>query len=153
MAVALPRQAPSTPRRRPTTAPKPRPVDGGRARKTTKRTSTLNGKATIHRSTAGRASVGARPFRIAAIIAVVGVILSMIVYLHVASLRATMQAGALHAQVEQTRNDAANVQAQTEQRLADGRVERAAAAYGMVLVPSEAMQTLKLRIPKDLQTN
>ena len=86
-------------------------------------------------------------------IAVVGVILSMIVYLHVSSLRATMRAGALHAQVEETRNDAANVQAQTEQRLADGRVERAAAAYGMVLVPSEAMQTLKIRIPEGLQTN
>jgi len=153
MAVALPRQAPSAPRRRTTAAPTSRPVDGGRARKAPKRASTLNGKATIHRSTAGRASVGARPFRIAAIIAVVGVILSMIVYLHVASLRATMQAGALRAQVEQTQNDAANVQAQTEQRLADGRVERAAAAYGMVLVPSEAMQTLKIRIPKDLQTN
>ena len=35
----------------------------------------------------------------------------------------------------------------------DGRVERAAAAYGMVLVPSEAMQTLKVRIPKGLQTH
>ena len=80
-------------------------------------------------------------------------ILSVIVYLHVSSLRATMQAGELRAYVEQTQNDAANVQAQTEQRLADGRVERAAAASGMVLVPSEAMQTLKIRIPKDLQTN
>jgi len=77
----------------------------------------------------------------------------MIVYLHVSSLRATMQAGELRAYVEQTQNDAANVQAQTERRLADGRVERAAAAYGMVLVPSEAMQSLKIRIPKDLQTN
>ncbi|MGI9187294.1 MAG: hypothetical protein ACR2J9_07215 [Gaiellales bacterium] len=152
MAVAIPRQAPAEPRRRPA-APKQRPVDGGRSRTTAKRASTLNGKATIHRSTASRASVGARPFRIAAVIATVGVILSVIVYLHVASLRATMQAGELRAQVEQTQNDAANVQAQTEQRLADGRVERAAAAYGMVLVPSEAMQTLKIRIPKDLQTN
>lgn len=152
MAVAIPHQAPAAPRRRPA-APKQRPVDGGRARKAAKGTSTLNGKATIHRSTGSRAAVGARPFRIAALIAVVGVILSMIVYLHVASLRATMQAGALHAQVEETRNDAANVQAQTEQRLADGRVERAAAAYGMVLVPSEAMQTLKIRLPEGLQTN
>jgi len=153
MAVAIPRQAPAAPRRRPSAAPKPRPVDGGRSRTAPKRPSTIKGKATIHRSTAGRASVGARPFRIAAIIAVVGVILSMIVYLHVASLRATMQAGELRSQVEQTQNDAANVQAQTEQRLADGRVERAAAAYGMVLVPSEAMQTLKVRIPKGLQTH
>lgn len=152
MAVAIPRQAPAAPRRRPA-APKQRPVDGGRARKAAKGTATLKGKATIHRSTASRASVGSRPFRIAAVIALVGVILSMIVYLHVSSLRATMQAGELRAQVEQTQNDAANVQAQTEQRLADGRVERAAAAYGMVLVPSEAMQTLKIRIPKDLQTN
>lgn len=151
MAVAIPRQAPTAPRRRPA-APTQRPVDGSRARKSAKGASTINRKATIHRST-GRASVGARPFRIAAVIALVGVILSVIVYLHVSSLRATMQAGALQAQVEQTRNDAANVQAQTEQRLADGRVERAAAAYGMVLVPSEAMQTLKVRIPEDLQTN
>jgi hypothetical protein len=152
MAVAIPRQAPTTPRRRPA-APKPRPVKGGRSRATAKRQSTLNGKATIHRS-AARASVGGRlaPFRIAAIIALIGVILSVIVYLHVSSLRATMQAGELRAQVEQTRNDASNVQAQTEQRLADGRVERAAAAYGMVLVPSEAMQTLKVKIPKDAQT-
>ena len=152
MAVAIPRQAPSAPRRRPTAAPRPRPVDGGRSRTAPKRASGIKGKATIHRSTS-RASVGGRPFRIAAVIGLVGVILSMIVYLHVASLRATMQAGALRAQVEQTQNDAANVQAQTEQRLADGRVERAAAAYGMVLVPSEAMQTLKVRIPKDLQTH
>ena len=153
MAVAIPRQAPAAPRRRPSAAPKPRPVDGGRSRTAPKRPSTIKGKATIHRSTATRASVGSRPFRIAAIIAIVGVILSMIVYLHVASLRATMQAGELRSQVEQTQNDAANVQAQTEQRLADGRVERAAAAYGMVLVPSEAMQTLKVRIPKALQTH
>ena len=153
MAVAIPRQAPVKPRRRPTAAPKSVPVDGRRSRKAPKGATTLKGKATIHRSSASRASVGSRPFRIAAMITVVGVILSMIVYLHVASLRATMQAGELRAQVEQTQNDAANVQAQTEQRLADGRVERAAAAYGMVLVPSEAMQTLKVRIPKDLQTH
>ena len=153
MAVALPRQAPTTPRRRPAAAPKPRPVGGGRSRTAAKSTPMLKRKATIHRSSTSRASVGGRPFRIAAIIALVGVILSVIVYLHVSSLRATMQAGELRAYVEQTQNDAANVQAQTEQRLADGRVERAAAAYGMVLVPSEAMQTLKIRIPKDLQTN
>ena len=151
MAVAIPRQAPA--RRRPAAAPKAQPVDGGRRRGAPKRASTLSAKATIHRSSTTRASVGARPFRVAAILALVGVILSMIVYLHVSSLRATMQAGELRAQVEQTQNDAANVQAQTEQRLADGRVERAAAAYGMVLVPSEAMQTLKVRIPEGLQTH
>ena len=152
MAVAIPRQAPSAPRRRPAAAPRPKPVDGGRPRSAPKRPSSIKGKATIHR-TSGRASVGGRPFRIAAVIGLVGVILSMIVYLHVSSLRSTMQAGELRAQVEQTQNDAANVQAQTEQRLADGRVERAAAAYGMVLVPSEAMQTLKVRIPEGLQTH
>ena len=154
MAVAIPRQAPPAPRRRPSAAPRPRPAAGGSTRTAPKRPSTLNGRATINRSTS-RASVGGRlaPFRIAAMIAVIGVILSMIVYLHVSSLRATMQAGELRAQVEQTQNDAANVQGQTEQRLADGRVERAAAAYGMVLVPSEAMQTLKVRIPEALQTH
>jgi hypothetical protein len=60
-----------------------------------------------------------------------------------------MQAGELRTQIEATQNDAANIQAETEQRLADGRVERAAAAYGMVLVPSQAMRTLPISIPKD----
>lgn len=83
----------------------------------------------------------------------IGVILSLVVFLHVASLRSTMQAGQLRSQVEATRNDAANIQAETEQRLADGRVERAAAAYGMVLVPSEAMRTLAVKLPKDRQTH
>lgn len=86
-------------------------------------------------------------------IAIIGVVLSLVVYLHVSSLRGTMQAGELRTQVEATQNDAANIQAETEQRLADGRVERAAAAYGMVLVPSQAMRTLPIRIPKDQQTN
>ncbi|MBJ7249285.1 MAG: hypothetical protein JHD05_07065 [Thermoleophilia bacterium] len=85
-------------------------------------------------------------------IAIIGVVLSVVVYLHVSSLRGTMQAGELRTQVEATQNDAANIQAETEQRLADGRVERAAAAYGMVLVPSQAMRTLPIRIPKDQQT-
>ena len=82
-------------------------------------------------------------------IAIIGVVLSLVVYLHVSSLRGTMQAGELRTQVEATQNDAANIQAETEQRLADGRVERAAAAYGMVLVPSQAMRTLPISIPKD----
>jgi hypothetical protein len=86
-------------------------------------------------------------------IAIIGVVLSLVVYLHVSSLRGTMQAGELRTQVEATQNDAANIQAETEQRLADGRVERAAAAYGMVLVPSQAMRTLPISIPKDQQTN
>lgn len=86
-------------------------------------------------------------------IALIGVVLSLVVYLHVSSLRGTMQAGELRTQVEATQNDATNIQAETEQRLADGRVERAAAAYGMVLVPSQAMRTLPIRIPKDQQTN
>jgi hypothetical protein len=85
-------------------------------------------------------------------IAIIGVVLSVVVYLHVSSLRGTMQAGELRTQVEATQNDAANIQAETEQRLADGRVERAAAAYGMVLVPSQAMRTLPISIPKDQQT-
>jgi hypothetical protein len=85
-------------------------------------------------------------------IAIIGVVLSLVVYLHVSSLRGTMQAGELRTQVEATQNDAANIQAETEQRLADGRVERAAAAYGMVLVPSQAMRTLPISIPKDQQT-
>ncbi|MGI9116808.1 MAG: hypothetical protein ACR2JV_04125, partial [Gaiellales bacterium] len=135
----------------PRSAPRPRPVDGRRARGAG--TSTLNGKATIHRA-GSRAAVGGRlaPFRVAAMITAIGLVLSLVVYLHVASLRATMQAGELRAQVEATQNDAANIQAQTAQRLADGRVERAAAAYGMVLVPSDAMRTLDVRIPRDLQT-
>ena len=146
MAVAIP----SAPPRRTRAVPKPAPVRGGRK---AARTNTVGRKATIHRAPA-RAKVGGRlaPFRIAAVIGLIGVILSMIVYLHVASLRATMQAGALRAQVEQTQSDAANIQAQTEQRLADGRVERAAAAYGMVLVPSQAMRTLRVSIPKALQS-
>jgi hypothetical protein len=86
-------------------------------------------------------------------IAIIGVVLSLVVYLHVSSLRGTMQAGELRTQVEATQNDAANIQAETEQRLADGRVERAAAAYGMVLVPSQAMRTLAIRIPKDQQAH
>lgn len=86
-------------------------------------------------------------------IAIIGVVLSLVVYLHVSSLRGTMQAGELRTQVEATQNDATNIQAETEQRLADGRVERAAAAYGMVLVPSQAMRTLPISIPKDQQTN
>jgi hypothetical protein len=85
-------------------------------------------------------------------IAMVGVVLSLVVYLHASSLRGTMQAGELRTQIEATQNDAANIQAETEQRLADGRVERAAAAYGMVLVPSQAMRTLPISIPKDQQT-
>ena len=137
-----------------TTAAAPIKLRRASSRTTTTGASALKGKAKIHRSQS-RAAVGGRlaPFRIAAVIALIGVILSMIVYLHVSSLRATMQAGELRAQVEQTQNDAANVQAQTEQRLADGRVERAAAAYGMVMVPSEAMQALKVRIPEALQTS
>ena len=86
-------------------------------------------------------------------IAIIGVVLSLVVYLHASSLRGTMQAGELRTQVEATQNDAANIQAETEQRLADGRVERAAAAYGMVLVPSQAMRMLPISIPKDQQTN
>lgn len=154
MAVAIPRPTPAKPRRRPAAAPRPRPVGGARTRPPATGAAALKGKAKIHRSQS-RAAVGGRlaPFRIAAVIALIGVILSMIVYLHVSSLRATMQAGELRAQVEQTQNDAANVQAQTEQRLADGRVERAAAAYGMVMVPSEAMKALKVRIPEALQTS
>jgi hypothetical protein len=146
MAVAIP----SAPPRRTRAVPKPAPVRSGRK---AARSNTVGRKATIHRAPA-RAKVGGRlaPFRIAAVIGLIGVILSMIVYLHVASLRATMQAGALRDQVEQTQADAANIQAQTEQRLADGRVERAAAAYGMVLVPSQAMRTLRVSIPKALQS-
>lgn len=149
MAVAVPR--PAAPRR-PRAVPKAAPVRD-RSRAKAQRTNTLTRKATIHRSQS-RAKVGGRlaPFRIAAVIGLIGVILSMIVYLHVASLRATMQAGALRSQVEQTQSDVASIQAQTEQRLADGRVERAAAGYGMVLVPSEAMRTLRLRLPKASQT-
>ena len=146
MAVAIP----SAPPRRTRAVPKAAPVRSGRK---AARSNTVGRKATIHRTSA-RAKVGGRlaPFRIAAVIGLIGVILSMIVYLHVASLRATMQAGALRDQVEQTQADAANIQAQTEQRLADGRVERAAAAYGMVLVPSQAMRTLRVSIPKALQS-
>jgi hypothetical protein len=138
MAVAVPRPTSAPPRRRtrPQSAPRPRPAAAPRRR------------------AQSRASVGGRlaPFRLALIALVIGVALSAIVYLHVSSLRATMQAGALRAQVESTRNDATNIQAETEQRLADGRVERAAAAYGMVLVPSEAMRTLPVRVPRDTQT-
>lgn len=149
MAVAIPR--PAAPRR-PRDVPKAAPVRD-RSRAKAQRSNTLTRKATIHRTHA-RAKVGGRlaPFRIAAVVGLIGVILSMIVYLHVASLRATMQAGALRTQVEQTQADVVNIEAQTEQRLADGRVERAAAAYGMVLVPSEAMRTLRVRIPKASQS-
>ena len=45
-----------------------------------------------------------------------------------------------------------DIQAQTEQLLADGRVERAASAYGMVLVPSDALRTIRLASPKARQT-
>ena len=149
MAVAVPRTAPARPRRS-KAVPKAAPVRGTR---TGARSNTVGRKATIHRAPA-RAGVGGRlaPFRIAAVIGLIGVVLSMIVYLHVASLRATMQAGSLRAQVEETRSGAADIQAQTEQQLADGRVERAAAAYGMVLVPSQAMRTLRVSIPRALQS-
>lgn len=145
MAVAVPR--PTTAPPRPRRKPAPRPIDDV---KTAPRR-----RGTTHRTRATRTSVSGRlaPFRIATIIAVVGVVLSLVVYLHVSSLRATMQAGELRTQVEVTQNDASNIQAETEQRLADGRVEQAAAAYGMVLVPSQAMRTLPIKIPKDLQTH
>ncbi|MEY4225341.1 MAG: hypothetical protein RL190_98 [Actinomycetota bacterium] len=138
MAVAVPRTAPAPPRRRsrPASAPRPRPAPQRRRRVQT------------------RAGVGGRlaPFRLAFAALIVGVALSAIVYLHVQSLRATMQAGELRTQIAATMNDADNIQAETEQRLADGRVERAAAAYGMVLVPSEAMRTLPVRVPRDAET-
>ena len=145
MAVAVPR--PTTAPPRPRRKPAPRPIDDVKAKP--------RRRVTTHRTRAARTSVNGRlaPFRIAAIIAIVGVVLSVIVFLHVSSLRATMQAGELRTQVEATQNDAANIQAETEQRLADGRVEQAAAAYGMVLVPSQAMRTLSIKIPKDLQTH
>ncbi len=138
MAVAVPRPAAAPPRRRtrPQAAPRPRPAPQRRRRAQT------------------RAGVGGRlaPFRLALIAVLIGIALSAIVYLHVSSLRATMQIGELRTQAAATLNDATNVQAETEQRLADGRVERAAAAYGMVLVPSEALRTLPVRIPRDGQT-
>ena len=154
MAVALPRQAPAAPRRRPVGAPAPQPVEKGRRRRSgAARTNTLARKATIHR-TVPRASVGGRlaPIRIAGMIAVVGAILSLVVYLHAASLRATMQAGELRSELVTTRSGTADIQAQTEQLLADGRVERAASAYGMVLVPSDALRTIRLASPKARQT-
>ena len=145
MAVAVPR--PTTAPPRPRRKPAPRPIDGAKA--------APRRRAATRRTRATRASVNGRlaPFRIATMIAIIGVVLSLVVYLHASSLRGTMQAGELRTQVEATQNDAANIQAETEQRLADGRVERAAAAYGMVLVPSQAMRTLPISIPKDQQTN
>jgi len=145
MAVAVPR--PTTAPPRPRRKPAPRPIDDVKAKP--------RRRAATPRTRAKRASVNGRlaPFRIAAIIAIVGVVLSLVVYLHVSSLRATMQAGELRTQVEATQSDASNIQAETEQRLADGRVEQAAAAYGMVLVPSQAMRTLSIKIPRDLQTH
>ncbi|MGA0122003.1 MAG: hypothetical protein ACO3KD_03220, partial [Gaiellales bacterium] len=97
-----------------------------------------------------RAGVGGRlaPFRLALIAVLIGIALSAIVYLYVSSLRATMRTGELRSKAAATMNDASNIQAETEQRLADGRVERAAAAYGMVLVPSEALRTLPVRVPQ-----
>ncbi len=145
MAVAVPRTAPAPTRRRPRAAPRTVETDPKRARRTTAKP-----KAAPRRARTARASASGRlrPFRIAAVVALIGVALSAVVYLHVSSLRATMRAGELRAQVEASRSDATNIQAETEQRLADGRVERAAAAYGMVLVPGEAMRTLPVRVPK-----
>lgn len=144
MAVAVPR--PTTAPPRPRRKPAPRPIDAAKG--------APRRRATTRRTRATRASVNGRlaPFKIATMIAMVGVVLSLVVYLHASSLRGTMQAGELRTQIEATQNDAANIQAETEQRLADGRVERAAAAYGMVLVPSQAMRTLPISIPKDQQT-
>lgn len=144
MAVAVPR--PTTAPPRPRRKPAPRPIHDVKA--------PPRRRASANRTRSSRASVNGRlaPFRIATIIAIIGVVLSLVVYLHVSSLRATMQSGELRTQVEATQNDASNIQAETEQRLADGRVERAAAAYGMVLVPSQAMRTLPIKIPKDSQT-
>ena len=153
MAVALPREAPAAPRRRPAGRPAPRPVDQKPKRASRPRSNTLDRKATIHRA-APRAAVGGRlaPFRTAGIIAIVGVVLSLAVYLNAASLHATMQAGALRAEVQKTRNATAALQAQTDQLLADGRVERAASAYGMVLVPSDALRTIRVAGPKAPRT-
>ena len=141
MAVAVPRpsNAPPRPRRKPA----PRPIDAAKG--------APRRRAATRRTRATRASVNGRlaPFKIATMIAIVGVVLSLVVYLHASSLRGTMQAGEWRTQIEAPQNDAANIQAETEQRLADGRVERAAAAYGMVLVPSQAMRTLPISIPKD----
>jgi hypothetical protein len=135
MAVAVPRSAPAPSRRRRPSAP--RPVE----RTATRRRA---------RPRAARASVGGRlaPFRIGLVVALLGAFLFLIVYLHAQSLQATMEAGALRTQIEAANADAANIQAETEQRLADGRVERAAAAYGMVLVPSEALRTLSVDLPE-----
>jgi hypothetical protein len=81
------------------------------------------------------------------LILIAGLVLSPMIFLHVSALRATMQAGELQAELRATEAATANVQAEIEQRLADGRVERAAAAYGMVLVPPEAISTLRVKVP------
>jgi len=141
MAIAVPRPAAAPSRRR------PRQAEPARRDQTydRRRSDTHNGRA----AASGRLA----PFRIAAILIAVGAVLSLIVVLHVSSLRATMQAGQLRSEVEATQSAAANAQAETEQRLADGRVERAAAAYGMVIAPSQALQTLQVVLPKDRQTS
>jgi hypothetical protein len=81
------------------------------------------------------------------LILIAGIVLSPMIFLHVSALRATMQAGELQSELRATEAATANVQAEIEQRLADGRVERAAAAYGMVMVPPEAVSTIRIKLP------
>ena len=69
------------------------------------------------------------------------------IFLHVSALNASMAAGERQTELRATEASIANVQAEIEQRLADGRVERAAAAYGMVMVPPEAVRTLRVTVP------
>lgn len=133
MAVAAPRPTAAPPRRRRTTTSRQAP------RRATARPRARQRKASL--------SGGIASLRNLVLVLIAGVVLSPMIFLHVSALNASMAAGERQTELRATEASIANVQAEIEQRLADGRVERAAAAYGMVMVPPEAVRTLRVTVP------
>jgi hypothetical protein len=80
------------------------------------------------------------------VVAVVGALLCCIVALQVGALRANMEAGDVRREVRAVETASANLLAEIERKRADGRIERAAARYGMIRPPIDAVRTL--RMPK-----
>lgn len=132
MAVAAPRPSAAPPRRRRSTASRQAPRRAARPRARQRKASLSGGIASL---------------RNLVLILIAGVVLSPMIFLHVSALNASMAAGERQSELRATEASIANVQAEIEQRLADGRVERAAAAYGMVMVPPEAVRTLRVTVP------
>jgi hypothetical protein len=80
------------------------------------------------------------------VVGVVGLLLCGVVFLQVAALRANMAAGDVRRDVRAVQSETANLQAATERKRADGRIERAAERYGMIRPPIDAVRTV--RVPR-----